>query len=285
MAISPGKHDDLCTSVRKPPKGGRGVSEEQARLVGHVLVGASFVFLAGYVFHWQAFVASSVAGYFLLLADSFMRERKGEYRATNFRVGALLVIFVCVILPSVDMLTAFRPVMDQDLRVADLWLGLDGFALSRFCLNHPSAYWTVCVVYGCLPLVMAAAWVASRSYAFLRSAVVASLAAVPCYLLFPAVGPEYAFQDWPFGSRGAVHKLLVGHPRNCMPSMHFAWACLAVIYVKGKKRFLFGLYAGLMSLSTVAGGEHYVVDVIAAVPFVLVITWICGRIWKADSSI
>jgi hypothetical protein len=58
-----------------------------------------------------------------------------------------------------------------------------------------------------------------------------------------------------------------------MPSMHFTWAALVAFNVRGRWRVPFAAYAALMGLATVAGGEHYCVDVIAAVPFALAVQW------------
>ena len=196
----------------------------------------------------------------------------------NFRVGALLFVVPIVILPiAASFESAVRPqVLDDLFRALDLRLGLDGFALSRFCLAHVAARWLVSIVYSALPLVLALCWIAGRSRTFLRGALLGGVFSVPCYLIFPAVGPQYAFTNWPYaGSLGAIGP---GHPRNCMPSMHFTWAFLAALNVRGKWRWLFALYALLMSLATVAGGEHYFIDILAAMPFSLAVQWAAQRL-------
>ncbi|HEY6904902.1 MAG TPA: phosphatase PAP2 family protein, partial [Candidatus Acidoferrales bacterium] len=68
------------------------------------------------------------------------------------------------------------------------------------------------------------------------------------------------------------------HLRNCFPSMHFAWAFLLALGVKDWRwRWAFILYAILMVLAPVAGGEHYFIDIIAAVPFSFGVRWFAER--------
>jgi hypothetical protein len=87
------------------------------------------------------------------------------------------------------------------------------------------------------------------------------------YLLLPAAGPEYAFSNFPDPNDIAVSIGWV-HPRNCFPSMHLTWAILVAWNLRNPRwRWLFVSYAALMALATVACGEHYFVDILAALPF------------------
>jgi hypothetical protein len=57
---------------------------------------------------------------------------------------------------------------------------------------------------------------------------------------------------------------------NAMPSLHLAWALLCLFYVHRLgigMRILACTFALLTAIATVASGQHYVVDLIAAVPF------------------
>ena len=262
------------------------MSPERKRLAGHMFIGLCFLYLA-VVLPPSYFIDSAIAGYFIVLADSFLRQTDPGQRVTNFRVASLLVVFTVIVIPIAESLVgAARPAtMDGLFRAADMHLGLDGFALSRFCLAHASTYYLTIGVYSSLPLVMALAWIASRSFVYLGAALGGSLLALPCYLLFPAVGPQYAFIDWP--GQAAQLQAVIGaaHPRNCMPSMHFTWAALAAVNVRGRWQPLFFAYAGLMGLATVAGGEHYFIDVLAAIPFLLGVQWAAWRLGRKYSPV
>jgi hypothetical protein len=256
------------------------LSSEQRQLTAHLSVGLGFVFLAAVVRH-NYFLHSAVCGYFVVLADSFLRERTSAERTDNFRVAIVLIIFILIALPSAQAVeSATCPVtMDGQLRALDLRLGLDGFALSRFCLAHAWAYWLTVGVYSALPLVMLLAWLKSRSFVYILSALGAAVLTFPCYFFWPAVGPQYAFIGWP-GAAARLSVVDAVHPRNCMPSLHFTWAVLTALTVRGRWRLLFFAYAALMSLATVAGGEHYAVDVICALPLIFAVQCTAHRLVK-----
>ncbi len=81
-----------------------------------------------------------------------------------------------------------------------------------------------------------------------------SICAVPFYLLFPAVGPLH------IGAQNAH--------RNCLPSLHLTWAILLWRAAKpGWKSWAMALFAVLTAISTLTTGEHYLIDLIVALPF------------------
>ena len=112
--------------------------------------------------------------------------------------------------------------------------------------------------------------------------VVLSLCAVIAYHFFPITGPKYLF-----GNDGFVAKLraqsilpidqLLGqdaYARNGMPSMHFGWMfAVFFVWVNSNTRLwsraILGTVTVLVALATLYLGEHYVIDLIVAVPFVL----------------
>ena len=90
------------------------------------------------------------------------------------------------------------------------------------------------------------------------------------YGIVPAMGPRYAFgASFPMGHPNVtpVPTPLEGYP-NAMPSLHIATAFLLVLFT-GRNRWLLSI--GVLFLAgTVAATlafEHYVVDLIVAVPF------------------
>jgi len=107
------------------------------------------------------------------------------------------------------------------------------------------------------------------------------------YNLLPAMGPVYIFQDvfpWQHFSLVQVHRLLVepiplAGPRNAIPSLHMAWVLLAWWFARGLsswKRVVAALFVLFTILSTMGLGEHYFVDLVAAVPFSLFIKSLCS---------
>jgi hypothetical protein len=81
-----------------------------------------------------------------------------------------------------------------------------------------------------------------------------SICAVPFYLLFPAVGP--------------LHIGATNAHRNCLPSLHVTWAILLWRAAKpGWKRWAMALFVLLTAISTLTTGEHYLIDLIVALPY------------------
>jgi hypothetical protein len=96
------------------------------------------------------------------------------------------------------------------------------------------------------------------------------------YGLFPAVGPGHF--DW-------TRQTPLSAPDNCMPSMHLTWALLIAINAHSRRlRFGLWLNVALTIASTLALREHYLVDLIAAVPYTVSIQWLAHQC-KLDPSI
>jgi hypothetical protein len=100
------------------------------------------------------------------------------------------------------------------------------------------------------------------------------------YLCFPAVGSVVAFgerfPDAPPELRqvSSVQVRSVTDPRNCIPSLHTAWALIVWMYstrlVGRAGKRLFALYVALTLIYTLSCG-HYLVDMVVAVPFTAMI--------------
>ena len=126
-----------------------------------------------------------------------------------------------------------------------------------------------------------------------RTFLVIGLLGPAIYMIFPVVGPIFAYGTGAFGTGGgywAVASLWpetpppisTPHPmpydeitpRNCMPSLHTAWATAIFIHSRKGPRILQG--AGTFWLigtlgATLGFGYHYGVDLIAGVVFVFTI--------------
>lgn len=119
---------------------------------------------------------------------------------------------------------------------------------------------------------------------------VALLAAAGCvgYLCFPAVGSVVAFGDRFPDAPPALQQVSrtqsqsVADPRNCIPSLHTAWALIVSIYARrltGRAgQWCFAAYVGLTLLYTLSCG-HYLVDMVVAIPFTAMIhMMVCGAV-------
>ncbi|MFI7316530.1 phosphatase PAP2 family protein [Streptomyces venezuelae] len=126
-----------------------------------------------------------------------------------------------------------------------------------------------------------------------RTFLVIGLVGPAIYMVFPVVGPIFAYGEGAFGTGGSQWALaeLWPHtaspltdphampydgftPRNCMPSLHTAWATAIFIHSRKGPRLL--RYAGTFWLiatlgATLGFGYHYGADLIAGVVFAFTI--------------
>jgi hypothetical protein len=101
------------------------------------------------------------------------------------------------------------------------------------------------------------------------------------YHLCPAAGPIYTF-----GSAFPQHEppvssqmiLLTQGPRNAMPSLHLA--CALLVWWNSRLwgnwgRVLAGAFLLLTTFATLGLGEHYLIDLVVAVPFSVAVSAAC----------
>ncbi|MFN0317910.1 MAG: fused MFS/spermidine synthase, partial [Burkholderiales bacterium] len=110
------------------------------------------------------------------------------------------------------------------------------------------------------------------------------------YFLYPIAGPIYTFGDKMFPAFVPSLDFLRTEvtttsptPRNGMPSMHFGWALLfwmnAGLLPQPKLakflRAFAAVFLALTGLATLTLGEHYLVDLVVAVPFSVALQALC----------
>ncbi|MBH9551827.1 phosphatase PAP2 family protein [Inhella gelatinilytica] len=113
-----------------------------------------------------------------------------------------------------------------------------------------------------------------------------------CYAWLPASGPSYLFQmKYPVGVPSpadvtAALSTVIPAPRNAMPSMHFSGAIFVFMIAAALRRKGFMLPATVLVLgtawATLALGEHYVIDLVVALPFApaLAILLMRAPLWR-----
>lgn len=106
------------------------------------------------------------------------------------------------------------------------------------------------------------------------------------YNLLPALGPAHLFGEafpWhPLAADQARRLLLEPVPiegmRNAIPSLHMGWTLMAWWYSRGLSVWERGIafaFVAFTVLATMGTGEHYFIDLIVAVPFVLFLQALC----------
>jgi hypothetical protein len=144
--------------------------------------------------------------------------------------------------------------------------------------------------YETLPLSMAYAIVTERRLnrrpkADLFTAFVgAAVAGLVIYNVFPATGPRHIFGDrFPFSPPAAPIPAPIFNasaPRNAMPSIHLAMALLIFWHSRPwswPPRIFAGALLIVTVLATLGFGEHYLIDLVVAVPLALSIEAIATR--------
>ena len=116
------------------------------------------------------------------------------------------------------------------------------------------------------------------------------------YNLFPAVGPIHVFgARFPFQplSVDQVHRLFlepVAIPglRNTMPSLHAAWIYLVFWYARSLSRvekIVAGVLVFFTLCATLGIGEHYIIDLVVAVPYTVFIIALVNLIVSRGRSV
>lgn len=193
-----------------------------------------------------------------------------------------------------------RPaVLDQYVATADQALGNPSWLVGRIVeATGPIGAHVLNAVYGQLPL--AAALVALYQlrkvaverrfpgHHLVRTFLVIGLLGPGIYMIFPVVGPVFAYGAdgghwvvadlWPntLPPISAPHPMPFDEitPRNCMPSLHTAWATTLFVHSRKGSRILrfAGTFWLIGTLSATLGfGYHYGVDLVAGVVFALTI--------------
>ncbi|QXC59403.1 phosphatase PAP2 family protein [Aquihabitans sp. G128] len=188
-----------------------------------------------------------------------------------------------------------RPrVLDQYVQTADHALGNPSWWMGQLVeAGGPPVHWLLSTVYIDLPvgaLVVAVYQLRKGwpSHHLIRTFLLIGLVGPLFYLLFPVVGPVYAFGHlgngfelanlWPHISRvdmapgSFTFDTLT--PRNCMPSLHTAWVVAIFVHSRSGPRWLRVFGATWMTctlMATLGFGYHYGVDLLAGVVFSLTI--------------
>ena len=158
----------------------------------------------------------------------------------------------------------FPRTLDSELLRADHRLFFDPISFAHAISRHNLAMSPLIIGYTFLPAVIGAAWVAEQDHGARRAVIIGGVFCWVFYAIFPAVGP--AHYDWSLGTASQLS------PRNCMPSMHLTWAILIAWNARTLPfRILLWAYAALTAVATIAVGEHYLIDLIAAIPYAAVI--------------
>lgn len=224
---------------------------------------------------------------------------RGERRSAALKgVGIGLMLIMATKVSDawlrVTAMTQHR-VLDEYVASADRAFGMPSFWMARFVqATGPAGHLLLQTVYMQLPVaaIVVAIYQLRRGWPehhLVRTFIAIGVIGPVCYVVFPVVGPAYAFGDlagkgwavahlWPAARHlhldpgGMVFDKIT--PRNCMPSLHTAWALAIFIHTRKAPRWLrhFGAFWLVATLTATLGfGYHYGVDLVAGAIFALTV--------------
>jgi hypothetical protein len=226
------------------------------------------------------------------------------WRAWRCRGGArqrvlAVLLPACLVLGSVPLIFFFliltiqlRPqTYDALAYAADGTLGVQvSFALGRLFAAVPMLATVSLLVYCTLPLafmVLLVLHVRGQGppvYDLLPSFLCVAVSGFLTYMIFPLTGPLFVFGDAFPNAPPVVASVLAGPlsvpdvPRNCMPSLHTAWALLLWWHARPLGRLVrwgAGVWLAFTVLATLGFGAHYAFDVVVAFPSALACRAVC----------
>ena len=104
--------------------------------------------------------------------------------------------------------------------------------------------------------------------------------AIPLYAICPVAGPKYVFPQFPdkIPVPMVPHALFLSAFPNGVPSVHTSTALLVLFFLsRWRLGKLFGIiWLGFTILGTLGFGEHYLTDLLLAVPYTLGVIYLGG---------
>lgn len=166
------------------------------------------------------------------------------------------------------------------------------FLMGQVFASHLWLYWACFVIYVALPLPLALVYAAQlrrkKEVAFqtMLAFLVTGPLGVFFYNVLPACGPVHlfgaAFPWHPFPTAAAAHlnvvPVLLKGARNAIPSLHMTWVLLVWWNSRGLPRWvrtIAAIFVIFTTMATLGTGEHYLVDLVVAFPFSLLVQAVC----------
>lgn len=223
-----------------------------------------------------------VASLLVQVASIVSARGQDKQRTELFFLSFSLPLFITCTPFYLNLTAALRPgTWDVYLRGFDQALGIHALeAIPAAFSKVPLLVEVSSIVYLAVPLLFAlGAFVASRQgqrqgLQLWGLFLFATLAGYAVYFMFPACGPRYLAQVYPTALSELRTVVLPAYPRNCVPSLHMTWTVLLWWNMRshGVLHASWSLACAILTLVFMLGsGEHYLVDVILSVPFIIAV--------------
>lgn len=235
-----------------------------------------------------------VATWGFLAYQAMVSLGPARQRALDMLAAALAVPFGHLLLwPCILATIPFLPDLQDNMAIRlDAALGFQPAGLVGMLFQSiPPVHVLHLVIYFQIPLAMyVVAALEARAnqrmgVGLIPACLVAAVIGYGLYFLMPAIGPRPYFGDefaeamWRLAALPTEPVVNTTHPRNAIPSLHVTWALL--IYLAARPQggwvHLGGIaFAIGTALATLGLGEHYFVDLVVAVPLVLLVRAVCA---------
>ena len=225
-----------------------------------------------------------------LLCIKHPRDRRYELLfLTAFAFAGLVVAIGFFIAPIVES-NSTR--LDQYMLRTEGWFGYPSFRLGAFLEQHRTLQRLIAFAYASYtaPLLFLPFLYFNRdALRFMRTMIFNFIPCFPFYMMCPVSGPHYAFPEYPkipvIPHPVPIHLLAVP---NGMPSVHLSTALLVLFFLRPWKiGVIFGwIWVILTVIGTLGLGEHYVLDLVASLPYVALVLFCAGyRFRKATKPL
>jgi hypothetical protein len=258
-------------------------------------------------FGWQLFFPAALYGVASLVVLFY--RTAGTDGPEHDRLAVLLP--TAALIPALCLGSTFAVLFDMRLRpytydrilyAFDRTLGFDpSFLMGRVFRGHLTFQFAAGLAYNSLPIglcLLCAFWLWRRPAGAPDVRLVFAALGIVGFALYqfcPAAGPRYLFgaaypDHAPLASALTMETVpLPGAARNAMPSLHVAWCLLGVYNSCWYRSWLLRIYALvaliLTAASTLGLGEHYLVDLIVAVPLSVAVQLACsGKRWRSPRA-
>lgn len=232
----------------------------------------------------------------LMLFCMFRWSRPAERRRLEY---LMLTVTYGLPLQVVTGLTTYELARLRTVRY-DLYIyridnlfGQPSFALARWLSGHAALKYSLALCYNLLPAAMVGVFAVylfhrplAEAFRVLRAFILNLALAVPIYILIPVCGPAFVFSDFPAAQHNVfAHPIVNAEIPNGMPSIHTSTALLVFWLLR---HWPAGRVAGVVFLlgtilATLGHGQHYLFDLLCAVPYAVVI-WRISANWSPTGA-
>ena len=235
---------------------------------------------------WFLVLPCTGAAAFALLVFRLLSST-GEARQWKHTVATTAFILLASLAIVIPMIVSFYQPRTYDglLLAWDQALGFQPSYSAGRLLTHYAWLRAACVYFylaiGTAQLICLTVHMkAGTAWHVIGKFLVASAIAFMCFMIVPAVGPVFVFKNYPNEIPVAAAALLNVPPtfvRNCVPSLHFAMTILCFWNSRAWQRSCCAIFVGFTFLATLGLGQHYLFDLVLAVPLCALVELLLAR--------